>query len=139
MNRFRNALQVIGNSSSPLAAAACLVESVTDISERGGDAKEIAQDPAVRILVYHLSLLSNTSQFDDLAAYNKAMSECRERAAKPVLSVVNNGTGAASVADLHDFASRIAMGEIHPDAAVEEARKLVLGVDSEPAYRAPGM
>lgn len=139
MNRFKNALQVTGTSSSPLAAAACLLEAVTDISERGGDAKEIASDPAVRILVYHLSLLSETSAFDDLASYSKAMAECRERAAKPVLSLVGNGAGTASVADLQDFASRLALGEINPDDAVEEARKLVLGCDSEPAYRAPGM
>lgn len=139
MNRFKNALQVVSETSSPLTAAACLLEAVTDISERGGGDKQVAEDPAVKILTYHLGHLCRTSQLDNLGSYHEAISECRDRASRPVLSVVGNGTGAASVVDLHDFASRIALGEISPEDVVEEARKLILGCDAEAQFRAPGM
>lgn len=133
-NRFKEAVLIIQGACNPSGIAHALVAAAKEIMDAGGDTRDVASDPAMRLIGYQMSHVLQTSKLDDLAEFREVSQKCKEEAKRNYLSLVPKGIDGASNQELADFVRRIAMRDQSVESVddiVTEARALILGVDNE--------
>jgi hypothetical protein len=79
LKRHRDAIAIEAGACNPSGIAHSIVEACAEIRALPDytGAKQITDDPAVRLMVNQLAYICNAAILDELEEYSKAENECR--------------------------------------------------------------